>query len=448
MRTQGGWQFGLAVMIVAASIANAQSVNRELAASERRGLTPLERSVRTALSADPATAPYRIGTDLRDGQLVLTGRVATSAIHDIAVQTALAFTPSVHDELVIDTAETVRALTPQPTGNPGAGGMPIAAYPSASVPGASTYSSPPYYYPQPLFGRLDEPFYGFEPPNISYPPWWGQLTQQRLGEMLANARQDAALMAAAPEPEPVAKTAEKRTLDLDVDENGVATVSGTVANEAQADTIIKQIEKTPGVTRVVNQLSIGDGAEALRRPIPPPPPPGLPAAEPRAAAPAAEAAPAGRIPAAPIKPASSESTARVDIRDGVAYLDGRVASLVDAMEMHLSAGRTPGIRAVDDRLIVPLPNERTPNPLVDYANRGDVAAYLRAQIVKHVAGAAFIDDVALDGQRLVIRGQAPDEASRSRALAVLRTMAVLRGFDVTPTLKTTGTEATTRELAR
>ena len=30
----------------------------------------------------------------------------------------------------------------------------------------------PYIYPPPLMGRLDDPFFGFVPPLVSFPPWW------------------------------------------------------------------------------------------------------------------------------------------------------------------------------------------------------------------------------------------------------------------------------------
>src|SRR5262245_11632258 len=104
-----GWQYCgiLALFVVAQTLAQS---TKEAPQTARRGLTPLERSVLDALSADPATAPYRIATDLQKGRLVLKGRVATHTIHDLVVQTALAFTPNLDDELVIATSEAARAL--------------------------------------------------------------------------------------------------------------------------------------------------------------------------------------------------------------------------------------------------------------------------------------------------------------------------------------------------
>ena len=33
-------------------------------------------------------------------------------------------------------------------------------------------SSSYYVYPPPLFGRLDDPFFGMVPPLVSFAPWW------------------------------------------------------------------------------------------------------------------------------------------------------------------------------------------------------------------------------------------------------------------------------------
>ena len=42
------------------------------------------------LAANPTTAPYRYTASLKDGRVHLSGRVATKAIHDVAIQTAIA----------------------------------------------------------------------------------------------------------------------------------------------------------------------------------------------------------------------------------------------------------------------------------------------------------------------------------------------------------------------
>ena len=433
--TASGWLQSAGILLLIVATTSAQATRQP----QRRSHTPLERAVLEALAVDPATAPYPIATDIRDGKLVVSGRVATSAIHDLVIQTALAYTPSVRDDLVIDTAEVGRALAGPAQGpaQPSGGGAGAAAAGVASFPSASTYSSPPYYYPPPLFGRLDEPFYGFEPPVISYPPWWGGLSNQRLAEW-----QQANTVAAVPEQAAVPTSAPPgqttRTLDLDVDAAGVATVRGAVQSEEQRRAIEEQLRANPGITRVINELQVAPEADrpplpAAPRAAPPrPPEPGLPAT------PKIEAAPAA--PAVAPKP-RAEATARVEMRNGVAYLEGSVPTLTDAMQIYLAAVRAPGVRGVEDRLVVALPNDRVANPLLLEPNREDVAQYLLAQIRRHVGDRATIDRVDLNGARLSVFGRARDEAARDRVEAALRSMAVLRGFELVPSISAQGRDA-------
>ena len=52
------------------------------------------------------------------------------------------------------------------------GAGPGHAGPWPSPAGGSPAGSAPYFvYPPPLFGRVDDPFFGFEPPLVSFPPW-------------------------------------------------------------------------------------------------------------------------------------------------------------------------------------------------------------------------------------------------------------------------------------
>ena len=78
------------------------------------------------------------------------------------------------NELVIDTAAAHQVAAFE--GRAGSPGGYAPGYPSTGF-----YGSAPYLYPQPILGKLDDPFYGFEPPVIAYPPWWGGLTGLRLG---------------------------------------------------------------------------------------------------------------------------------------------------------------------------------------------------------------------------------------------------------------------------
>ena len=118
-----------------------------------------------ALQSNPVTAPYRIGTAMRGGRVVLWGKVGTKYVHDVAVRIAIDLGYPFRDDLVIDTAEAHR----------------VAAFPAVpAVPVAGPLVGiPPYLYPPPLFGRLDDPFYGMEPPLISYPPWWPAVAGRR-----------------------------------------------------------------------------------------------------------------------------------------------------------------------------------------------------------------------------------------------------------------------------
>ena len=113
-----------------------------------------------ALRSNPLTAPYAISATWRDGTVILSGRVGTKQVHDAAVQMAIAFGLRFRDDLVIDTAETMRVA--------------MSATPSMTGYGAlaPNLSASYYVYPQPLFGWLDDPFFGMQPPVVSFAPWW------------------------------------------------------------------------------------------------------------------------------------------------------------------------------------------------------------------------------------------------------------------------------------
>ena len=76
-----------------------------------------------AIQANPWTAPYAIHTSLSKGTVVLSGRVGTTQIHDIAVRTAIDLGYPFRDDLIIDTAEAHRvALAQSQVGAWGASG--------------------------------------------------------------------------------------------------------------------------------------------------------------------------------------------------------------------------------------------------------------------------------------------------------------------------------------
>src|SRR5262249_15132182 len=134
-----------------------------------------EVAVFQAIRANPITAPYPISTSWRDGRVVLSGVVGTKTIHDTAIRIAIDIGYPINDELKIDTSAAHRVAAY----NASAATMMMGgAGPGAISPALGGVATPglggnPYYiYPPPLFGRLDDPFYGFEPPLLSYPPWW------------------------------------------------------------------------------------------------------------------------------------------------------------------------------------------------------------------------------------------------------------------------------------
>ncbi len=266
-------------------------------------LTPLEQGVLRGLALNPATAPYNFATALKDDRLVLMGRVGTKRVHDIAIRTALAFTPSIDDQLVIDTAATLLATTPASPGvAPGAypaSAMPMSAFPPTYGVYGSGSGGVPYVYPQPLLGYWDEPFYGFQPPVISYPPWWRALSARRLAESAA-ANASAPAVASAPgiptsvpvtppsipeaDPGPIADSPlPPDTVEMTLDARGVAVLRGTVPTLEDRIAIGKKIAETAGVTDVVNLLNVAQ-PEATAEPNaaedrPPPPPAPEPATE-------------------------------------------------------------------------------------------------------------------------------------------------------------------------
>ena len=125
-----------------------------------------ELTILQALMANPITAPYRIATSTRNGRVVLSGRVGTKQIHDVAVQAGIATGYPIRDDLVIDTAAAHRVGRPgRVTRGWGRGRARL------GHPAAGRWAPSRYVYPPPLFGRLDDPFFGFEPPLVSYPPW-------------------------------------------------------------------------------------------------------------------------------------------------------------------------------------------------------------------------------------------------------------------------------------
>ena len=395
-----------------------------------------------ALRANPITAPYRIGVEARGKKLAIRGRVGSKQVHDAAVRTAIAYGFSVSDELVIDTLEATRVAAASTTMYPG------------SRP-ASILSS--YTYPPPLFGRYDEPFFGLEPPLISYPAWWGEMSRVRLGI----AAQDQAQAPPTTQPQPAATDLPGNTVEMTIDPLGVAVLRGNVPTEADKADVARQLSQRSDVTKIINELNVAPGANPVagRGDDQPPPPPTpaesrpvielpdpagnpiriAPAPAPRSAIPGPERRPdapeglSGRLDRAiGSRPELAGQGLKVGIRDGVASLSGSVPSVYEAMLAFRAVQQTPGVREVVDTLRFTVPDGTTPNPLLDKAKPEDAEPYLEAQIRRQVGDSAHLDRVRLRGDELQIQGTLERADDRARVEAILRSMPVLRGIKLAP----------------
>lgn len=400
-----------------------------------------------ALRAHPITAPYPIATSWRAGQVVLSGRVGTKVVHDTAVQLAIASGYSIRDDLKIDTSEVYRVAAAQGAANlPGPPGLGVGF-------GASV--APYYVYPPPLFGRLDDPFYGFEPPLLSYPPWWGMVAAREPINLPAPMNPGPADQgpvdpgadpnAASPLKVPIGAAPQDGTVEMTIDTRGVAVLRGTVPTLNARVEIGQKIMQVPGVTQVINLLNVGSAADDS--PPPPPQPAEIPAAKhPVQPEPAAPIDPAlqpaisadnevlsQRLSRAFLnRPALAKLPIKVVVRDGVAYLSGEVPTVYEAMLAFRAVQQTPGVRDVDDRLHFVVPDGERRNPLQLKGRPEDVEPYLTAQIRRQVGDIAHVDQVQLQGDTLEIKGTLVREDDRNRLDAILRSISVLRGFRLEP----------------
>lgn len=312
--------FGALAVMVAAGLASAQQAG-PTAAGPRPADIPQQRPeviMVRALRSNPLTAPYAINATWRNGLVILSGRVGTKQVHDAAVQMAIAFGFRFRDDLVIDTAETMRvamSATPSMTG-----------YGSLAPNLSASY----YVYPQPLFSWMDDPFFGMQPPVVSFAPWW---RARRDGPMIgpngagpmpapgaaANAGGPQANAAApgstpagipwtpagqpgAPAPAGAAELPPaKGDIEITVDAAGQVFLRGVVASEEVAREIEQTAWSVPGVSRVVAQLQVRPRHAGAGPSTEPPPPPQPVAVQPDRfmVPPRPDPAAAGRTPEAP-----------------------------------------------------------------------------------------------------------------------------------------------------
>jgi osmotically-inducible protein OsmY len=422
----------------------------------------LEGLVLQVLAANPITSPYRFTTSWRDGKVVLTGRVGTKVIHDAAVRTAGSLGVTIDDQLVIDTSEVYRSA-----GSPGPGPL----LPSAGTglwSGGNTWGgTAPYVYPQPLFGWYDDPFYGFEPPAISYPPYWGALSARRLDPSLNGGVPQASAQPGGLQPIPnnasIADPAgpppggsqPDGTVEMTIDPRGVATLRGTVPTLEDKIAVGQRLANSPNVTEVINLLNTREpaGVRLPARPgaAVPPPPPAPDVRHPAENKPAPAAANQAPAPAPiavdddPLTRRLSQALARrpnlaglpikVSGKDGIASLSGKVPSVVEAMTAFRAVQQSPGVRSVHDSLEFPLPGEDGKNPLIDQGRPDDIEPYLEAQIRRQIGDQAHIDRVRVRADVIEVRGTVGSPDDRPRVEAILRSMALLRGFQLSTELR-------------
>ncbi len=404
-----------------------------------------------ALQANPMTAPYRIGTTMRGGLVVLKGRVGTKYIHDVAVHIAIELGYPFRDDLVIDTTEAHR----------------VAALPTVPVAPSMgpLVGRPPYLYPPPFFGRLDDPFYGMEPPLITYPAWWRSVAGRQPMDMAAlpntgligdpQAGTGSVTGLEASVPTELEQMPQKATVEMTIDLRGRATLHGAVPTLADRIAIGQKLAQTAGVSEVHNLLTVGD-TDNLEAPPPPVPvpspshsakPPAPPRYVPRDSS-GPDVPAQARVPIDPERPRSdlsdqlSQTLAdrpalaglpiKITTRDGMVTLSGRLPTVYEAMLAFRAAQQTPGVREVIDRLEFVVPDGESNNPLLQKGRPEDIEPYLTAQIRRQVGDLAHVDGVRLQGDALTVSGTLRRGDNRDRLDAILRSMAVLRGFRLEP----------------
>jgi hypothetical protein len=410
-------------------------------AAEPVQATKEEAALLNALAVNPVTAPYQFETSMSGGRVQLGGRVGTKVVYDEAVGVAIALGIPFDDHLVIDTAATLRAAAGSRPG-PLQTGAAVSTLPPRR-PAYSQAGAVPYIYPQPLFGYYDDPFYGFEPPIIAYPPFWGALSQARLvdpaGPMPRQSIKTERTIRI-----PAASGREEGKVEMSIDPAGNAVIRGGVPTDADRAEVEAALSRLPGLRSLKNEVEV-------RSPDEPPPPP-VPAfpddhdqKHPKAAIapdPPADADPpanaidpdppsAGRLQKALAKrPALDGLTIRTTLVDGVATVSGEVPSIFEAMLAFRAVQKAPGVQRVVDELDFAVPPPNGKNPLIERGRPDDVEPYLEAQIQRQLGETANVDRVRLHGDQLEVRGTVADESDQPRIQAALRSMPALRGFQV------------------
>ncbi len=419
-----------------------------------------------ALASHPVTAPYPFQTGRRGDKVVLSGVVGTKYIHDVAIRVSIDAGIPIYDNLVINTAAVTRPIpATAPVARAPVPGMAPVGVPGTRVPISGV---PPYVYPQPLFGYYDDPFYGFEPPVISYPPWWPALSARRLTETAA------AVVAATPSPTPDQPAAnqpllEDGSVEMTIDPLGFAKLRGVVPDQRTKLAIGQRASRLPGVKGVINDLEIADpGLPVDNTQAPPPPPtpyrptsddvpqqpiPPPPQLEPPTVNAFNEEATAAQVPnevagvpppigvddltlEAGVSSALSRSPDLADlpivtsIGNGVVTIRGHAPSAFEAMLAFRAVQSVPGVRRIVDQIDFPVPSPEDINPLLERGRSEYVEAYLAWHLAENLGEQVHIESVVLRDELLVLRGSISAESDRRRVMAILHSMPLLRGFQI------------------
>jgi osmotically-inducible protein OsmY len=432
-------------------------------ATDARSVARPELLVGIALRSNPLTAPYAISTTWQKGAVVLGGRVGTKQVHDAAVRMAIDLGVPIRDNLVIDTA--LAHLAAQGPG--------LAAGANPAVLQGTLTATSPYVYPPPLMGRVDDPFFGFVPPLVSFPPWWNRRAQaevmvrprpveENAGRREPGASSAPRVNAAGGGWQPLEVDPVKGQVEVSVDVLGQVFLRGSVASEQVAREIIEAARSVPGVSRVESELSVVPRrAEGEEAPPPPPEPminpaapnganprpaPARPAPAPELAPTPKRARPAATGPAAldsqkltervvnaiQRRPQAAELPVKVRSTGGTVTLSGTVPTTYEAMLVYRAAQQTPGVNDIIDRLDFTVPDENNANPLVQKGRPEDVEPYLTAQIRRHIGELAHLDRIQAHGDSLVLHGTLENAQDRDRLIAILRSIPVLHGFQIHP----------------
>lgn len=394
-----------------------------------------------ALRANPVTAGYPIQVHAGGPKLVMRGRVGNRAVYDTTIAVAISTGIPFKDELVIDTAVLVPVETTvvSPMASQIISGPLPPFPPTYTTYGYGPAGTPSYVYPPPVMGFVDEPFFGFEPPVISYPPWWQPADEARAQR---DAVDRARALAPAGAPAAALQADLPAEVELSIDPRGVGLLRGRVANLEDRIAVGQRLAAIPGVREVINQLEIDpslppiDGSEHAV-PAPPaarPPIAAGPPAPPRPA-PALAGPPTTLGAAFDADPELGPFRLKARVDRGVATIDGDVPTVMEAMKAHLMAGRFPGVTSVVDRLRFRPPVDGEPNPLIGAKAKGDVESYLLAQLKRQSVKGLDVERVSVAGEVLEVHGTIQSESGRDRAEASLRSTPLLRGFQIVPRLR-------------